>query len=151
MFATVVMVHLKLREHRGDDDRLAAWKFRLTRRLYERGYRRRDVRSLFRFIDWLMRLPIAREQQFYQRLRSYERERQMPYLSTWERKALEEGLQKGRLGALLRLLRARFGDVPDELKVRLKTVDAEQLDGLIDAAVAASSLDASCERIPPGN
>jgi hypothetical protein len=51
-FATVVMAHLKVIETRHDVDRRKAWKFRLTRALYEKGYGRQEVLDLYRFIDW---------------------------------------------------------------------------------------------------
>lgn len=42
-FAVVVMAHLKARETRSDQQQRRAWKFALTRRLYEQGYERQDI------------------------------------------------------------------------------------------------------------
>jgi hypothetical protein len=35
----------------------AAFVLQLTRRLYERGLPRQTIIDLYRFLDWLMRLP----------------------------------------------------------------------------------------------
>ncbi|MGH7173403.1 MAG: hypothetical protein ACRELG_24225, partial [Gemmataceae bacterium] len=55
-FAQVVLAHLKARETRGNPADRHAWKVRLVRNLYERGFSPKDVRELFRLIDWLMEL-----------------------------------------------------------------------------------------------
>ena len=80
-FATVVMAHLKAQETRGDEEERRSWKLFLTRRLYERGYGREDVLHLFRFIDWMMRLPEALEEGFWQEVRKYEEVKHMPYIT----------------------------------------------------------------------
>ncbi len=67
-FALVVMAHLKAKETRSDDQERKAWKFSLTRRLYERGYERQDILNLYRFIDWLLVLPEGLEREFQEDL-----------------------------------------------------------------------------------
>jgi hypothetical protein len=74
-FAIVVMAHLKVLETKRDVDQRKAWKFRLPRALYEKGYARQEVLNLFRFIDWIMILPKAAEHSFWQELQSFEEER----------------------------------------------------------------------------
>ena len=58
-FAKVVLAHLKARQTHGDPAGRHAWKIRLVRGLYERGFSAKDVRELFRVIDWMMELPPA--------------------------------------------------------------------------------------------
>jgi hypothetical protein len=53
-------------------------KLGLVRRLYERGYPRERILSLFRFIDWLLALPEEREQALRRTLRTMEEEGHMP-------------------------------------------------------------------------
>ena len=104
-FATVVMAHLKAQETRGDEEERRSWKLFLTRRLYERGYGREDVLHLFRFIDWMMRLPDALEEGFWQEVRKYEEVKHMPYITSVERigikKGIEQGMQQGMQQGLL--------------------------------------------------
>ncbi|MGH9845789.1 MAG: cytosolic protein, partial [Blastocatellia bacterium] len=56
-FAIVVMAHLRAMETRRDPRRRLNWKVTLTRMLYRRGYSKRDVVDLMRFLDWVMALP----------------------------------------------------------------------------------------------
>ena len=108
-FATVVMAHLKALETREDAPLRKQWKFTLTRRLYEQGYQRQNVLNLYLFIDWLMMLPPGIEASFIQELEQYEREKQMPYVTTIERRAKQEGLVEGALNAIELGLRLKFG------------------------------------------
>jgi hypothetical protein len=64
-FALVVLAHLKTLETRRAPVDWQAWKVRLVKGLYERGFSADDVRQLFRFIDWLMDLPKPLDQLFW--------------------------------------------------------------------------------------
>jgi len=75
-FATVVLAHLAAQDTRRNVVRRQQAKLALTRRLYERGYSRARVLSLFRFIDWVLQLPSEQERAFWQEIRAYEEERQ---------------------------------------------------------------------------
>ena len=103
-FATVVMAHLKAQETRGTIPLRKQWKFNLTRRLYEQGYQRQDVLNLYLFIDWLIALPKEIEANFLQDLEQYEREQQMPYVTTIERRAKEEAQQETKAEIIPRLV-----------------------------------------------
>lgn len=116
------MAHLTAKETTRDRSARKAWKLALTRRLYEKGYQRQDVINLFRFIDWMMTLPAELEREFWQEIIQEEEARRMPYLTTIERIALEEGreegLVEGRLETLLMaiklFLRFKFGTAGSE-------------------------------------
>jgi hypothetical protein len=56
-----------------------------------------------------------------------------------------EGESRGRAETLLRLLRKRFGDVPDAVAERLRTAGGDDLDRWTDAVLDAPSLDAVFE------
>jgi hypothetical protein len=92
-FAMVVMAHLKTKETRTDAVARKEWKFKLTRLLYERGYERQDIINLFRFIDWILELPEDLKRSFRDELEAYERERQMPYVTSIEQMAEERQKQ----------------------------------------------------------
>lgn len=112
-FATVVMAHLKAQETRQDELERRTWKLFLTRRLYDRGYGREDVVHLFRFIDWMMRLPEELEEGFWQEVRQYEEVKHMPYITSVERmgikKGIEQGMQQGLLAGIELGLELKFG------------------------------------------
>ena len=104
-FARVVLAHLKALETRRDPQLRRTWKFRLVRGLYERGFRAEDVRQLFRLIDWLMELPPALDDLFWDEVENYHKERTMPFVTTPER----IGIKRGMLQLIEDLLHARFG------------------------------------------
>jgi hypothetical protein len=121
----------------------------LVRGLYERDWSAADVRQLFRVIDWLMALPTELQVHFRQELYAHELEKRMPYLSSIERMAMEEGhekgLQEGRQEGLLMALEAqlesKFGDAGLKLMARLRSVkDLEKLQALARAVVNAHSV-----------
>jgi hypothetical protein len=59
--ATVVLAHRIAQETRRDTNERAAAKLALVRRLYAQGHSREEIIRLYRFIDWLLRLPEALE------------------------------------------------------------------------------------------
>jgi len=155
-FAIVVMAHLKAQETKRNVQERQVWKLSLTRRLYEHGYKRQDVINLFHFIDWVMQLPTDLDKSFWQQVHEFEKERQMPYISSVERMATQEGLEQGRqegrqegmLLSLLHLLQYRFGPAPDELHARLQQFSAEQLTMLLDAALTTNSTAEFAAQLP---
>jgi len=143
-FAMVVMAHLKAREVRDGAER-KQWKLRLLRGLYERGSTREEILTLFRFIDWLLVLPVALEQEFWHEFHQFEEEKHMPYVTSVERRGFEQGLQQGQLQEaremLLEAVATRFGEVPEDVTVavqRLETVAS--LRGLLRQALTCASL-----------
>src|SRR5262249_24120171 len=105
-FAKVVLAHLKARETRDNPVDRHAWKIRLVRGLYERGFSARDVRELFRVIDWLMELPPPLSKVFRQELDKIQEERHVPYVTSIERLARSEGIRLG----IESWLRMKFAD-----------------------------------------
>jgi hypothetical protein len=94
-FATVVMAHLKVLETKRNVNLRKAWKFTLTKALYEKGYGKQEILDLYRFIDWVMILPEAVERSFWQELQSFEEERKVTYVTNAERFGLEQALERG--------------------------------------------------------
>jgi hypothetical protein len=149
-FAVIVMAQLKARASRRDVRARREWKRRLLYSLYERGYRREDVRALFRFIDFVIALPPAAEQKLRQEIYEYEEGQKMPYISSWERMSREEGLQKGLQEGLQRglqqglqqgqiegkrevvtmLLRQRLGNLSQAAERRIQKLTLAQLNKL---------------------
>ena len=114
-FATVVMAHLKALETKSNQVQRKDWKFTLTRRLYEKGYERQDVLNLFRFIDWVITLPPSLADEFEADLERFEKENQMPYVTSIERKAKQEGVREGLLSGIEVTLEIKFGSEGLEL------------------------------------
>jgi predicted transposase/invertase (TIGR01784 family) len=108
-FAIVVMAHLKALETRKDHSLRKQWKIELTRLLYEKGYSKAAIINLYRFIDWVLTLPEALEEIFVEELKTYEKEKNMPYITNAERigrkKGKQEGRQEGRQETVIELVR----------------------------------------------
>src|SRR5207302_4910505 len=104
--ATVVLAHLKARETQGNPTNRHTWKLRLVRGLYERGFSAKDVRDLFRLIDWMMELPPPLREVFWKELTNIQEERRMPFITTPERVGHCRGMRR----SIELLLRMRFGD-----------------------------------------
>ncbi len=97
IFATVVMTHLKAQETKRNPELRKQWKLTLIKRLYERGYDRSAILGLFTFIDWLLILSNETKVTFWQELRAYEEERQMPYITSVEQIGYDRGHVEGEV------------------------------------------------------
>jgi flagellar biosynthesis/type III secretory pathway protein FliH len=156
-FAAVVMAHLRTLDTREDPTARRGWKLQLVKGLYDRGWNAEDVRQLFWVIDWMMVLPDELEQQFRQDLARFEEEEQVPYVSSIERLAKQEGLEEGRaegraegrsVGRVEQLqeniatyLQVRFGSPGKKLAARVRKLrDLAQLRTLFQAVLKADSL-----------
>lgn len=95
-FGVVVLAHLQTLATRQDFESRKSWKLRVAKRLLETGREAETIRQLFRVIDWMMVLPSELEKAFRDELRQYEEETKMPYITSIERLAMEEGRQEGR-------------------------------------------------------
>ncbi|MBD2212096.1 DUF4351 domain-containing protein [Nostoc linckia FACHB-104] len=152
-FATVVMAHLKTQQTTKKPQERKSWKFSLIRRLYEQGWQEKDIRNLYRFIDWVMILPKALEVEFWEEFKQFEQERTMSYITTGERigyeRGREEGKQEGRQEGkqegeqilVLRLLQKRFGNLPESLRLRIQTLSLNQLEELGEALLDFTAIE----------
>jgi hypothetical protein len=137
-FAHVVLAHLKARETHGSPADRHDWKLRLVRGLYERGFGPKDVRDLFRLIDWLMELPPALDVLFRQEVDRIQEEKRMPYVTSIERVWHCIGLRKG-IEAVLRL---RFGEEGLKLMPEIhKVYEEDKLEAILKAAETEATPD----------
>jgi hypothetical protein len=152
-FALVTRAHLATLQTRHDAASRHQRKVRLIRELYERGMSRDDVLQLFRLIDWMMDLPKALEQLFKQEAEQIEQEKLMPYVTSVERLAKEEGRiegqAEGRAMMLIRSLERRLKTaVPEALAARIRgTTDLALLEQWLDLAYASASLEEFQQRM----
>lgn len=73
---------------------------------------------------------------------SKEEEREIMSVADWyEDRGRQEGIKAGSCNALLKLLRARFGALPDAAESRIKAADTAQLDVWIERVLTAATLD----------
>lgn len=130
VFALVVMAQLKAKEVRDGQER-KRWKLYLIRLMYERGYARADILSLFRIMDWMLRLPKGLEREFWTQLHEIEEDRNMPYVTSVERIGREEGLKQGLEQVRLETARNMIQETP------LDDVTIARVTGLAEAEISA--------------
>jgi len=135
-FAVVVMTHLKALETGKSPEQRYRWKMELVKGLYRRGYDAEDVRQLFRFIDWLLKLPEDLASTFSHELTTYEEKRKMRYVTSVERIGIKKGLQKGRqegrqeaaVALILRQLRRKLEPLSVRAVQRIEQLPLEKIE-----------------------
>jgi hypothetical protein len=146
-FAVVVLAHLKTLETAHDDEARRISEVRLVKGLYERGFSAEQIRQLYRLIDGMMSLPRPLAELVYQEIYDFEKERNMPFISTAKRMGIENGLAMGREEGLLAgievALRMKFGPSGLALLSEIRQInDVGLLQTVLDAVPEADSLDA---------
>lgn len=148
--AVVILAHRAAQRGVGDPVGRKAAKWQLTRRLYERGYEKKDILELFRLIDWLIQLPEDLAVEFRRELVEYEQQQRMPYITSIEELGRREGWQEGRQEgliaaqqkAVLDVVEVRFGKVPEGLREAVESIQDEvRLSALLKAAIRADSVE----------
>lgn len=90
-------------------------------------------------IDWLLRLPDGLDKDFKQRLTTYELTKAMPYVTSIEKMAKEEGRQEGRqegrAETILRLLIRRRNPVTPAVEEQIRSLSISQLESLTEAVL----------------
>jgi hypothetical protein len=149
-FAAVVLAHLKAKETRRTPAGRLEWKLRLVKGLYGRGWNAEDVRQLFRVVDWLMDLPAELQHSFREEIEQFEEERRVPYVTSIERLAKEEGREEGRqeglkeglLEAIALGLEVRFKEPGLKLLPKVRAIEeVAKLRALARALKTGKSLD----------
>lgn len=159
-FAKVVLAHLKTHETHNDPEAREEWKVRITKGLYDLGWSAADVGRIFRILDWMMALPADLERRFWQEIDEFEREKQMPYVTSVERIGIEkgraegmkegmkEGLKEGMKEGILLALDVKFGAAASELAPDVeRLLDIDGLRSFSDAIKQSSSLDVLRQRL----
>lgn len=140
-FAVVVQAHLQTLQTRHDPATRRQRKFHLVRSLYERGFAADDVRQLFLFIDAMMALPPELTEQFHHDVLEFEEEHKMPYISSIERLAKQQGICEGMQNLLVVTLNSKFGASGKRLEPRIRRIeDVAKLEELQKLLVTSSSL-----------
>ena len=94
-FATVVLAHLAFIDTKNDPENRFWMKFKLTRRLYDKGYSKDYVLNLFKVIDWVLVLPRELALEYKNKIHELEEEKRVSYITSIEQLGREEGLQQG--------------------------------------------------------
>ena len=154
-FAVVTLANLQAKKTKNQTEDRYRVKLHLIRSLYQRGFNQQQVIDLFRFIDWVLRLPEEADKRLLEEVYSFEENQKMPYISSAERFGEEKGFQRGvqfgkqkwhdagrqeeAAAMLLRQLQRRFGDTPAWAKDKIANADLPILEAwslrILDATV----------------
>jgi hypothetical protein len=145
-FAVIIMAHLKTKRTLRKYPEREQWKWQLVRGLYDKGYNRQQITTLFKVIDKMMALPRELQESFDQKLRQYEEQKRMPLLSNMEERGLNRGRQEGELKNahqwLLQALETRFGVLSPTLTEQINNLsDMDTLTNLFQRAIVSNSLE----------
>ncbi len=110
-------------------------KYKLTKRLYEKGFSKEKIKQLYLFLDWLIHLPPKLEIEYTISVYQLEESKKMRYVSSIERIGIEkgklqgmsQGRQEGEASLLIRQLTRKFGELPQNYRERIVHADAETL------------------------
>lgn len=154
-FALVTVAHLMTKRTAKDPAERFQTKYKLAKWLFGRSWDKQRIYDLFRFLDWIMRLPEDLENRLFEQINR--EDKKMKYVSTFERKYMEKGMEKGmergmemgrqegrkdgEIAALLHVLAHRFGPVPEPIISQIRQASAEQILSWTDKALDANLLD----------
>jgi hypothetical protein len=145
-----VLAHLTTQATRRDPEGRARAKLAMVRRLHRLGYDRPQMTQLFRFIEWLLRLPPELEERTWREIRAFEEAEKMTYVTYGERIGLERGRNEGRAeGLALGLqeavafgLEVKFGAVGTTLLAEVRQVtDLDLLHAIMERMKTATTID----------
>jgi predicted transposase YdaD len=149
----VTAAHLLTQQTKGQDVKRHAAKWWLARNLYERDWSKQRIIDLFNIIDWIMQIPAPLQSQLLHDISQLERNRNMPYISSFERKGRAEGLREGRRegrlegrlegrqDVLRELLIGRFGPLPQATEDRVAKATLRELKAWTKAVMNATTLE----------
>ena len=137
-FAKVVLAHLKARQTKDNPGDRRSWKIRLVRGMYERGFNAKDVRELFRVIDWLMELPPPLEAGVWDEINKIQQEGHMPFIPSPIRVETERALREG----IQAVLAVKFGEDGLKLMPEIREIyGMDELRTILNAIGATNSVE----------
>jgi hypothetical protein len=94
--AMVVKAQLRSYElKKADNHKKSSVKWELIRQCYDKGYNKKEINTLFKFFDWIIRLPEDFENQLTEKIIKFEEENKMPYVTSWEKIGVKRGEKIG--------------------------------------------------------
>jgi hypothetical protein len=152
-FALASLVQLRKIQAGGDAEQRYQFKLALIREMYSRGYSRDDIIKLLRFIDYILQLPEELAVQLRREVESIEEKFNMPYVTSFERLAKQEGVELGRQegvehglqnlrNLVFQTIEVRFSQIPDDLRTSISAcTSTKRLTDLHRQALLAESID----------
>ncbi len=142
----IIAAHLGTQQHRKKPQDLYQCRLELSLRLNSEGYTSAEIQNLLWLMDWLMPLPEPLKIPFRNELQRRQPDKTMPHITLFQEIGRQEGRQEATLEtmheAILDVLDARFGPVPEAVRQRVHALDDEPaLKDLLRRAVRVTSLE----------
>lgn len=131
-FAILTAAHILTKKTKNQAQQRYDTKLKVIRLLYQKGWDKQELINFLAVIDWLMYLPEAFAVQLRQEVHNLEEEEKMRYVTSFERLAMQDGVQQGQLQGFAKMLetliRAKFHDANDaDFMPKLHAADQEDL------------------------
>ncbi len=144
-FATIVRTYLRTLQTQGNTQERYTWKKRFLLELHEVGMPHETIRALYKFIDWIMRLPEGLEQKLVGEIEKLKEDNAMSYITAAERvglaKGMAQGMAQGIAQSIAIVLEIKFGEAGESLTRRVQqTQRADILQKFLESLKHASSL-----------
>ncbi len=94
-FVLIVLAHLQSQSVKETTTRLE-WKRRILRNLQERFLDEKSYLKVVKLVDWLMIVPDLANVAFWDDVRIWQEKQPMPYVTSFEREAMQRGRVEGR-------------------------------------------------------
>jgi len=147
LFAFASLVQLRKIQAGANVEHRYEFKLELAAQLYRPGQRREDVLKRLRFMDFILKLPRRLAIRYRQEIDRIEEEHHMPYMTSMEQLAREEGALRDAGDLIRQTLKVRFGQVPEPISKWLdQCADIAVLHQFHRRALEASSV----EDLTPG-
>ncbi len=127
-FAMVVRAFLRAQETESNFQERYSWKKRFLLELYHLGMPHETIRVLYKFIDWIMRLPEGLEQELFGEVKKAKEANKMSYITTAERiglargvaQGVAQGVTQGIAQSIAVVLEIKFGEAGENLILRVQ-------------------------------
>lgn len=143
-FALVTLAHLRTQQAHHDPEKLYAAKWLLTKLLYQHRWSKERIIAMFKVINWMMALPEAQQDRYWETVFQLKKERNMTNPMEWitplEQMFIDRGEKRGAAAILERQLIRRFGPLSKTTQRKLAKASVEQLTDWSDAVLDATSL-----------
>jgi len=139
-FALIVRAYLKALETIGNVQEKYSWKKRFLLELYESGMDRETLWAIYKFIDWMIRLPKDLNNTFVTEMKTIEEAKHMSLITSAEEIGLEKGIDSIHR-IIATLIKRKFGALGQQLAERAGKVNRlEILEELSEKLYDAQSL-----------
>ncbi|MCU0490823.1 MAG: DUF4351 domain-containing protein [Chloroflexaceae bacterium] len=147
LFAALTLLHRDAQATRGQLEARLVRRAERWRRIVQQGHSAATIRALFRFLDYLLRLPDELKQESQLRLRQVEMEElgMVKFISPIEESIYQEGHEEGQVAErrdlVLRLLTRKLGPLTADIEGRVAALSPDSLLALSEALLDFTRLD----------